>query len=440
MSNEYLIKKYKPENINDFIGNSKNLNIIDNWFKNYKNNINYNLLLTGQHGIGKTLSIELLAKKNNFKINYINFSNIKNLLDVITYIKLINKEGKNIILIDKIETIISRIDKKIIEELRKVNEKKKHMMIVYISNDIYCKYLINFKKTCLFINLYPPSKLELINFVNKVSENEKIIFENNNVKNKIIDYCQYDIRRLIYILQDLYYIYNKKTITKIMVKEYFNNSNKKNIEVGLFDAAQKLFYEENNINDIITLYMNEKSKLPLMIHENYYKCILKSNKSKKEKLETIKNISDLLSDGDFFEYHIYHNQEWDMLEYVGFYTCVNPSYLLNNYTSSTINNNITFKFPEDLNKTSIKSINKKNINNIEANFTNINIYDYIHINKIIKKLLENKDLKSISCILKSYNLDINQLESLLKIDKIINTKNNCLTIKNKRDLENLLKN
>jgi len=440
MSNDYLIKKYKPENINDFIGNSKNLNIIDNWFKNYKNNINYNLLLTGQHGIGKTLSIELLAKKNNFKINYINFSNIKNLSDVITYINLINKEGKNIILIDKIETIISRIDKKIIEELRKVNEKKKHMMIVYISNDIYCKYLINFKKTCLFINLYPPSKLELINFVNKVSENEKIIFENNNVKNKIIDYCQYDIRRLIYILQDLYYIYNKKTITKIMVKEYFNNSNKKNIEVGLFDAAHKLFYEENNINDIITLYMNEKSKLPLMIHENYYKCILKSNKSKKEKLETIKNISDLLSDGDFFEYHIYHNQEWDMLEYVGFYTCVNPSYLLNNYTSSTINNNITFKFPEDLNKTSIKSINKKNINNIEANFININIYDYIHINKIIKKLLENKDLKSISYILKSYNLDINQLESLLKIDKIINTKNNCLTIKNKRDLENLLKN
>lgn len=440
MSNDYLIKKYKPENINDFIGNSKNLNIIDNWFKNYKNNINYNLLLTGQHGIGKTLSIELLAKKNNFKINYIKFSNIKNLSDVITYIKLINKEGKNIILIDKIETIISRIDKKIIEELRKVNEKKKHMMIVYISNDIYCKYLINFKKTCLFINLYPPSKLELINFVNKVSENEKIIFDNNNIKNKIIDYCQYDIRRLIYILQDLYYIYNKKTITKIMVKEYFNNSNKKNIEVGLFDAVHKLFYEENNINDIITLYMNEKSKLPLMIHENYYKCILKSNKSKKEKLETIKNISNLLSDGDFFEYHIYHNQEWDMLEYVGFYTCVNPSYLLNNYTSSTINNNITFKFPEDLNKTSIKSINKKNINNIEANFTNINIYDYIHINKIIKKLLENKDLKSISCILKSYNLDINQLESLLKIDKIINTKNNCLTIKNKRDLENLLKN
>lgn len=440
MSNEYLIKKYKPENINDFIGNSKNLNIIDNWFKNYKNNINYNLLLTGQHGIGKTLSIELLAKKNNFKINYINFSNIKNLLDVITYIKLINKEGKNIILIDKIETIISRIDKKIIEELRKVNEKKKHMMIVYISNDIYCKYLINFKKTCLFINLYPPTKLELINFINKVSEKENILFENNNVKNKITDYCQYDIRRLIYILQDLYNIYNKKTITKIMVKEYFNNSNKKNIEIGLFEAAQKLFYEENNINDIITLYMNEKSKLPLMIHENYYKCILKSNKSKKEKLDTIKNISNLLSDGDFYEYYIYNNQDWDMLEYVGFYTCVNPSYLLNNYTSSSINNNITFKFPENLNKTSIKSINKKNINNIEANFTNINIYDYIHINKIIKKLLENKDLKSISCILKSYNLDINQLESLLKIDKIINTKNNCLTIKNKRDLENLLKN
>ena len=96
-----------------------------------------------------------------------------------------------------------------------------------------------------------------------------------------------------------------------------------------------------------------------------------------------------------------------------------------------------------LNGVGVKTTNllkKKNINNIEANFTNINIYDYIPINKIIKKLLENKDLKSISCILKSYNLDINQLESLLKIDKIINTKNNCLTIKNKRDLENLLKN
>ena len=439
MSNDYLIKKYKPDNINDFIGNTKSINIIDNWFRKYKDNINYNLLLTGQHGIGKTLSIELLAKKNNFKINYINFSNIRNISDIITYINLINKEGKNIILIDKIETIISRIDKKTIDELRKINEKNKYIMIVYISNDVYCKYLINFKKSCLFINLYPPSNFELINFVSRVSEKEKIYFENNNIKNKIIDYCQSDIRRLLYILHDLYYIYNKKMITKKMVKEYFNNSNKKNTEIGLFDATQKLFYEKNDINDIITLYMNEKSKLPLMIHENYYKCILKSNKSKKEKLDTIKNISNLLSDGDFYEYYIYNNQDWDMLEYVGFYTCVYPSYLLNNFSSISINN-ITFKFPEDLNKTSIKSINKKNINNIESNFTNINIYDYIHINKIIKKLLENKDLKSISEILKSYKLDVNQLESLLKIDKIINTKNNCLTIKNKRDLENLLKN
>ncbi len=56
------------------------------------------------------------------------------------------------------------------------------------------------------------------------------------------------------------------------------------------------------------------------------------------------------------------------------------------------------------------------------------------MNLIIKKLLEEKRIKDIGNIFKDYKIDISYIETLLKIDKIIQTKNVGLSTKHKKEL------
>jgi hypothetical protein len=71
---------------------------------------------------------------------------------------------------------------------------------------------------------------------------------------QIIKFCQSDIRRLIFVLQDLYYTFLKRPITMEMIKEYQTMSQKKDIDVGLYYAAKKLLdnIRWNNISTIKT--------------------------------------------------------------------------------------------------------------------------------------------------------------------------------------------
>lgn len=56
---------------------------------------------------------------------------------------------------------------------------------------------------------------------------ELMIIENDEIYIQIIKFCQSDIRKLLYVLQDLYYTYNNKTITMDMFKEYKHMTQKK---------------------------------------------------------------------------------------------------------------------------------------------------------------------------------------------------------------------
>ena len=47
-----------------------------------------------------------------------------------------------------------------------------------------------------------------------------------------------------------------------------------------------------------------------------------------------------------------------------FYTCVNTSYNINTDKTSGSNKAVTINFSSDLNKTSLKNINRKNIHNL----------------------------------------------------------------------------
>jgi DNA polymerase III delta prime subunit len=269
----------------------------------------------------------------------------------------------------------------------------------------------------------------------KIAQNEDIKIKSDSVMNKIINHSQGDIRRLIYTLQDIKYAYDNKLITIEIIDEYCRLSNKKDTDTELFKATEELLYEYKNIEECLKLFETEKVLLPLMIHQNYPKSII-SNYEDENQYELIQKISESLSIGDVIENYIYGDQNWEMQEIHGYYTCVATSY----YSCSGLEeepNKVKLNFATDLNKTSIKKINKKNIINTDKCFKNMNTVDYIFINKIIRKFIGDGKINECIDLLKEYDIKLEHIESLLKIDKIKNTKT-CLSSKQRNEFVNFL--
>ena len=87
-------------------------------------------------------------------------------------------------------------------------------------------------------------------------------------------------------------------------------------------------------------------------------CPICESKNEEEKVKKIGFLQKFFSFGDNVETSIYTDQNWYLQEIHGFFTCVKPSKLCNEFNYNILGNLINFS--SDLNKTSLKNINKKN--------------------------------------------------------------------------------
>jgi hypothetical protein len=191
---------------------------------------------------------------------------------------------------------------------------------------------------------------------------------------------------------------------------------------------------------IIKLYESEKVLLPLMIHENYLKKFLlnQENNNWKDIINNVVKISDSLSNGDNIETSIYTDQNWYLQNIHGFYTCLNTSYWINKNNPNKIETN-DIKFSSDLNKTSLKNINRKNIINLSKIIDNKSTNEILMLNKICNHLIQTNQSDELIKILNGYNkeISIKEIELCLKIDKT--TDFNVLGSKDKKKITNKYK-
>ena len=120
------------------------------------------------------------------------------------------------------------------------------------------------------------------------------------------------------------------------------------------------------------------------------------------------------------------------------YTCINTSYWINKTNSNYKIDLEDIKFSSDLNKTSLKNINRKNIINLSKIINNKSNQEILMLNKICNHLISiNKENELIE-ILNGYNknITIKEIELCLKIDKT--TDFNTLTSKDKKRITKLL--
>ena len=445
-SDDLWINKYKPTNIKHIIGNQKQIKDIFNWLNNLKKS-SHSLIINGNQGIGKTHIIKLILEEFNYITRIINPNDIKDhrifddIADYNNYnnsiyskINFNNNQNNNKIalIFDEIENITLNSEKKYVMNIHKENNKNKIYPLIFISNNQHSKLLNDLKKNSSEIIFTTPTNEELTTMIKKIIYNENIVFASNSIYEKIINFAQSDIRRLINLLQELSYHRVNNTITDSIIDEFIDKSREKNINIGLVNSTKKLLNNYLDYDIIIKLYESEKVLLPLLIHENYIKKIL--NKSQ-DNIATIMNIliniSDSISIGDNIETSIYTDQNWYLQNIHGFYTCINTSYWIN---KTKINNKLDYndiKFSADLNKTSLKNINRKNILNLSKIINNKSNNDILMLNALCNKLITSDENELIG-ILTNYNkeLTIKQIELCLKIDKT--TEYNTLATKDKK--------
>lgn len=398
-----------------------------------------NLLVIGNHGCGKTSIINAILDELKYNIEYINLRefddiNKKNIEDKINKltsgvnifdsfdIKNINK--KKVVIIDDIETISTKIEKKFIEILIKNNFLNWYFPIIFISSLKHSKMMTNMKKYSFLVCIKQPTNQDLGIFMKRILKTENLKLSKNNFENTIkllLNYSQNDYRRLLNILYDLYKSFENKPLCENDVIEYFNYSKKKDTNIEIYKYGMELMTNYQNISECSRLYNGEKVIIPLMIHQNYLNIIKKSKENNIYNIDLICEISESFSFGDIVENYIYSEQNWDMQNVHCHYSCVNPSFKLSNLKKNT--DYMKLDFPSDLNRTSIKKINKKNVMKGNIYLTNMNINDFMYSNYLSKKLIEDKEIEKCTNLYKSYGANSEIIISILKIDKINIDKN-----------------
>lgn len=451
--------KYKPNKRTDIIGNASSMYNIKQWLDSYEEVKNFlktngllkksskgrkkklvnvtemeieyskrkgNLLITGPHGCGKSSIISIILNEYNYDVIYLNMLDQKVKIDTDLIAKFTVNQSmdenkkKPILLIDELESVITLNDKNGVFNIIKDNNFKRWMPIIIITNNQHNKQLNEAKKYSNEIKIYPPYENETIDWVSRICRNESIKMDREQIK-KFVEYCQNDMRKILIQLDELKINYGCDKITFQALENFMSIMKKKDLDFDLYKATNKLLTDYKDIDTCLELYETEKVLIPLMVHENYHKFIQHSQYSK---------VLDNLSTGDILENYIYGEQNWDLLELHGMISCCIPSYFINKYPN-TRNEYRSLGFAADLNRTSVKKMNKKNINktnnllnkNCYKNIRNKSIDEFIYMSEIINKINDNSKSSSnpgyINNIIKINKLNSNEKPNQKESDYLL---------------------
>lgn len=342
----------------------------------------------------KVINYKFNFKENNYDVIHLNQINSK--IDIELIIKLANNNlmennVKKVIVIDEYQSVITLNDKTAIFDIIKDNNYNRWIPIIIITNNQHNKKLNETKKYSNEVKFYPPFQSELVKWIYEICKAEKINIE-YNIISKFIEYCQTDLRKILIQLDELKINYpNNKLITNSIFDEFIEIMKKKDQNYDLYKATDKMLSEYSNIDNCLELFESQKVLMPLMIHENYHEFI---NEDKYYK------ILDILSRGDVLENYIHGEQNWDLLEIHGYISCVIPSYYINKYKNNKKNRKLDFAI--DLNRTSVKKMNFKNINRTNErinknnkNIRNKSIEEFIYMIEIMDKNITEINMENI---------------------------------------------
>lgn len=412
-------------------------------------------IVTGDHGTGKTAVVRAILNDMGYHVKTINFAKLNSLkLNTAKAIgifveKILTADDiydnieykynrKYAVLVDEIQSAMTPTEKNIILGLSKMNSDIWGCPVVFIGSNKHRKMMTGIKKECYHLSLYQPSDNDMMKLLERVCLGEKIIFEEvegdeMGIIEDIIKYSQNDYRRLILLLGELKRINGENVITRNELTDYMKYTSEKDVDRSIYENTIKLFSDYKDIGSALKIYGLDKTNMPLMVEQNHFLAINKYIENNDDRIKIAYDMTEMLAHGDVIENYVYSDQIWPLQETHGFYSCVYPSYKLNQvidttklaYDSKTPIYRPEFctQYPKDLNRTSTKCINyKKNIKPANEYFRDMTIDDYVMLVKLIRSLLEDNRDKECAELLKGYNLTSQAIMYVLKLDKINGTR------------------
>ena len=442
-------EKYRPQNIDEIIGNQQQISFIKKWIDNFKKtNTNNGLLIYGPVGTSKTTCANVLLKSAGYKVLYFNGSDLstkKLIEEKITSLLNTEQSVKYAIVMDEIEGLTSgknggmdelikllntdvstlltnqsQTKKRITKKVKQTNNIK-YIPIICISNNINESMFDNIKKYCTIIEFKEISNNNIEILIDRIMKNENFTIT-DNAKKIFVENSQQDFRRCLNLLQTFYQI--DKNITEETITKYKSFIVDRSIELNYIDTAKKLIYT-SDFNNILAMYKQYKHLLPMLMHENYISYVNNfKNCSKRESLLICKNIIHNMCDADTIDKTMYNNQNWNMQNIHGIKGCCIPNYYINSKEMKFNKSSIPILYPQIYTKFSSYKQNIININTIVASITTNNRYTIEDIQTLGIYLLynllstdENRILYGFK-ILHNYNLTISDIEKLIKMNKI----------------------
>ena len=412
-------------------------------------------LVSGDHGCGKTSIVKAILNSFKYKIRTVDFSKLtsgnidsftRSLLDcdgVYTFVNEQSEGGEVVrngrrvaakiaIIIDEVESVSSNNEKKLIETLLQINEESWKAPVIFISNNKHKRMINNLKKACFHLQIYEPEVEDMLNLLIRIGVGEDMQMEDESIAHSIIEHSGFDYRKMISTMQMLHKLYGQDHIDREKIESYLRYTDQRDVDRTIYENTVRLFTEFDTIEKTLRVFEGDKVNMPLMVHQNHYMATSKYVNDKERQLDAAEKISSSLAIGDIIENYIYSDQNWGLQEVQGYYSCVIPSYEINQATDTKqikIDSRHPYyrpvfstQFPKDLNRTSTRKINYKNIKAAAEFFNDMAVSDYIRASQLIRQLLEEGRVDECDELIKRYNLTQAGVMYVLKIDKIMGTK------------------
>ncbi|MCJ7450135.1 MAG: replication factor C large subunit [Candidatus Nanohaloarchaeota archaeon QJJ-9] len=300
------VEKYRPENLDEYQGNTKKVEEVKDWVQNWHNRKSQSLLMPGPPGSGKTALVYVVANELGYEVYETNASDVRTKKalkeKVMRAVKQRSLTGKTkIILIDEVDGMSSK-DRGGKSEINRIIEKSKFPVIL-TANDAYANGMQSIRKKSKVVELGKVHTNSVNAKLKEITEKEGIEYEKSALKS-IARHADGDMRSAINDLESLGEKHDK--VTREEVKELGYRDTEKDI----FEALKIIFKtgDAETASDATEDLSEGPDEILQWIRENIPK--------EYKKQEDVARAMEEISKADLFNGRIRKSQNWSLLKYV----------------------------------------------------------------------------------------------------------------------------